>query len=125
METHILEIDGVKLICPIDFIPKINKIRVYPECCGPSSIKFIDWIVPDEFFNIKISIACDIHDYEFSLKEKSWDHFHAANQRLFRNSMEIFYKFENELKHYQKIIFIETMVKYLHAVDVFGPLHYW
>ncbi len=55
-----------------------------PSCCGPGH-DWIEKIIPESILGLKISIACFIHDDDWTIAPPTWQAFHAANSRLLTN----------------------------------------
>ena len=53
--------------------------------CYDPGYDWLETIVPESILGLKISIACYIHDDDWTIAPPTWDAFHAANSRLLTN----------------------------------------
>ena len=88
MKTRVISIDGVELVAPDGYTTTCNSLNEFTDCCGPGD-GFFERIIPDSILGLRISAACDIHDYCFSHGANTWADFHQANSIFMKNILSI------------------------------------
>jgi len=59
----------------------------FGTCCGPG--EFGDKFVPDTMWGLRVSAACYVHDFMWSVCEPTWSEFHYSNSVFLHNLLSI------------------------------------
>jgi hypothetical protein len=125
MKTIQLEHDGVTFIVPEGFQFIDLPIAQYPNFCGAGS-GIREKLIPDQWFGVRFSIACHVHDEMWSIRPKSWLTYHASNSIFARNMFVIIDQYMNVLdpRRHQKLMNIINV--YMNSVSSpIGAAVYW
>ena len=87
---------------------------------GCGSGRFGSFIVPDRILGLKITSACNIHDYMYQVGESLEDKKEA--DRVFLNNMT---RLVDEYGGFFKRVRLKLIRKYYQAVKYFGGPSFW
>lgn len=101
---------------------RLTKRQIDEMCngCGPDGIGAI--LVPDTLWGIRITAACNIHDYMYAVGETIDDK--ARADRVFLNNMVRIIQAESRTR-VMKWLRYRRAYKYFEAVNLLGGPYYW
>ncbi len=122
--------DGIDLQIQDTMLPLLSywKYDNFPSNFCGAGRGFWEWVIPDVLVvlgqkDIKLSMPCAIHDWDWECGEPTWDFFHDSNSRLYYNIKSVILaKAETErVKAYAD----RLPAIYAHSVDTVGRNIFW
>ena len=96
-----------------------HEIETNTNGCGPSG--WLDLVVPDEFFGVDVSFACQVHDWMY-YTGRSWDDKIRADIAFLHNLLTIALEDYYEISDYKRVQRMRRCYTYFRAVERYG--HY-
>lgn len=126
METKMIIFDGVPIVAPvvngniIEF--PYNKFKNFTSYCGAGK-GVGDFVVPETVLQLKVSLACYIHDRMWELANPTWLEFHASNS-VFRSNIDSIIQFRSQNTVMEHLRYYRS-VTYFNAVNTLGAYYFW
>ena len=116
-----MEVTESGLIAPEGYsnlTPK-NKAEICNGCGPKGKLDFI----PDRIWGLKITEACDIHDFSWFICEMTHENFKMTNRIFYQNILRLIDRETNNrtLKWLRR----RRAYKYYKAVDTIGSMIFW